>query len=143
MNQNEKAKEYLNKYKRATRKLESLKLQQEGIKATIQDISVSYSDMPTTHKKTDLSDDVVKLEGIQKKIQKQKEDMVNIRIDIEKSIMRLSNGDECLVLYYRYIHFETWEKICTLIDYEWAQMHRLHAKALRHIYDDVIKDDIE
>lgn len=50
------------------------------------------------------------------------EDVIEGLPQREKRLMRL-----------RYIHCKKWEEICIIMSYEWAQVHRLHAKALRKI----------
>lgn len=38
-----------------------------------------------------------------------------------------------VLLRYRYLDGKTWEEICEKLDYSWAQVHRLHTKALEQL----------
>ena len=37
---------------------------------------------------------------------------------------------------YRYIEGMPWESICIKMHYQWAQIHRIHAKAVQALQDD-------
>lgn len=72
---NEKKKEYLNRYKNAVKKYNSLQEQEERIRAEMGPGAIEYSGMPKAHKKTDLSDYMVRLEKILYKIADKKREM--------------------------------------------------------------------
>lgn len=50
-------------------------------------------------------------------------------IEIEEAIARLEPIERTLIRLY-YVEGLTWEQVCVAIHYEWAQTHRIHAKAL-------------
>ena len=128
---NEKKKEYLNRYKNAVKKYNSLQEQEERIRAEMGPGAIEYSGMPKAHKKTDLSDYMVRLEKILYKIADKKREMQEIRLEIEDKITDIDDGIQSRVLYLRYIRFLKWEDICGEIGYSWRQVHRAHSQALK------------
>lgn len=128
---NEKKKEYLNRYKNAVKKYNSLQEQEERIRAEMGPGAIEYSGMPKAHKKTDLSDYMVRLEKILYKIADKKREMQEIRLEIEDKITDIDDGIQSSVLYLRYIRFLKWEDICVEIGYSWRQVHRAHSQALK------------
>ena len=89
---NEKKKEYLNRYKNAVKKYNSLQEQEERIRAEMGPGAIEYSGMPKAHKKTDLSDYMVRLEKILYKIADKKREMQEIRLEIEDKITDIDDG---------------------------------------------------
>ena len=128
---NEKKKEYLNRYKNAVKKYNSLQEQEERIRAEMGPGAIEYSGMPKAHKKTDLSDYMVRLEKILYKIADKKREMQEIRLEIKDKITDIDDGIQSRVLYLRYIRFLKWEDICVEIGYSWRQVHRAHSQALK------------
>ena len=128
---NEKKKEYLNRYKNAVKKYNSLQEQEERIRAEMGPGAIEYSGMPKAHKKTDLSDYMVRLEKILYKIADKKREMQEIRLEIEDKITDIDDGIQSRVLYLRYIRFLKWQDICVEIGYSWRQVHRAHSQALK------------
>ena len=51
---------------------------------------------------------------------------------IEKVISNLPEREK-LLMRYRYINGKRWEEICYLMGYEWAQIHRVHARILENM----------
>ena len=128
---NEKKKQYLNRYKNAVKKYNSLQEQEELIRAEMGTGAIEYSGMPKAHKKTDLSDYMVRLEKILYKIADKKREMQEIRLEIEDKITDIDDGIQSRVLYLRYIRFLKWGDICVEIGYSWRQVHRAHSQALK------------
>lgn len=54
------------------------------------------------------------------------------QLAIEKAIDAL-DGTARTLMRYKYIDGHTWEEVCLLINYSWAQTHRLHARALEQL----------
>lgn len=139
---NEKKKEYLNRYKNAVRKYESLQEQEQQLRLEMDGPrAIEYSDMPIAHNQSDLSDYIVRLDKILSKIINKKRDMQEIRLDIESKIADVADGTQSRVLYLRYIRFMKWEDICVEVGYGWKQIHRIHSKALANFQ--IPQDDIE
>ena len=54
--------------------------------------------------------------------------------EIETAIECLDPRERTLIRLY-YIEGLTWEEVCVSMHYEWAQIHRIHALALRKLKD--------
>lgn len=131
---NEKKKEYLNRYKNAVRKYESLQEQEQQLRIEMDGPrAIEYSDMPKAHNQSDLSDYIVRLDKILNKIINKKRDMKEIRLEIESKIADVNDGVQSRILYLRYIRFMKWEDICVEIGYSWRQVHRAHSQALKNL----------
>lgn len=66
---------------------------------------------------------------------------VDKKTEAGRMIDRIEDQNERRVLRRRYLRGMKWEDICVDMDYEWAQTHRYHAKAL--INFNMILNDIE
>lgn len=131
---NEKKKEYLNRYKNAVRKYESLQEQEQQLRLEMDGPrAIEYSDMPKVHNQSDLSDYIVRLDKILSKIINKKRDMQEIRLEIESRIADVNDGVQSRVLYLRYIRFMKWEDICVETGYSWRQVHRTHSEGLKNL----------
>lgn len=72
---------------------------------------------------------VIKMIDVQDEINRQLAKAYEFMAKIEKAIENLPAREEYLIRL-RYIEHESWIDICKALDYEWAQVHRVHAKAL-------------
>lgn len=132
--QNEKKKEYLNKYRQAVHKYNSLQEQEKQLRSQMDGPkAIEYSDMPKAHKQTDLSDYMVRLERILDRIANEKNEMQKIQLEIEEKIIDVMDGEQSRILYLRYIQFMKWEDICVEMGYSWRQIHNIHSKALNDL----------
>lgn len=132
--QNEKKKEYLNRYRQAVRKYNSLQEQEKQLRSQMDGPkAIEYSDMPKAHKQTDLSDYMVRLERILDRIANEKNEMQKIQLEIEEKIIDVMDGEQSRILYLRYIQFMKWEDICVEMGYSWRQVHNIHSKALKDL----------
>lgn len=105
--------------------------------------AIRYSDMPKgSSNQADLSDYMAEREKVWKKVMKAKYKRIKVFQEVENVIEQLPTADERGILSARYIKGKPWENVCVECGYEWAQMHRIHFRALEQIYD-MIKDDIE
>ncbi|MFR4030564.1 MAG: hypothetical protein ACLTZA_02875 [Anaerostipes sp.] len=132
--QNEKKKEYLNRYRQAVRKYNSLQEQEKQLRSQMDGPkAIEYSDMPKAYKQTDLSDYMVRLERILDRIANEKNEMQKIQLEIEEKIIDVMDGEQSRILYLRYIQFMKWEDICVEMGYSWRQIHNIHSKALNDL----------
>ena len=132
--QNEKKKEYLNRYRQAVRKYNSLQEQEKQLRSQMDGPkAIEYSDMPKAHKQPDLSDYMVRLERILDRIANEKNEMQKIQLEIEEKIIDVMDGEQSRILYLRYIQFMKWEDICVEMGYSWRQIHNIHSKALNDL----------
>ena len=132
--QNEKKKEYLNRYRQAVRKYNSLQEQEKQLRSQMDGPkAIEYTDIPKAHKQTDLSDYIVRLERILTRIANEKNEMQKIQLEIEEKIIDVMDGEQSRILYLRYIQFMKWEDICVEMGYSWRQVHNIHSKALNDL----------
>ena len=89
-------------------------------------------DMPHAHDQKDLSDYAAKLDELERKLIKARYERIDLDAEIFADIERLEDETEKAVLTYRYLRRYSWEKICVEMGYQWAQMHRIHARALKN-----------
>ena len=131
---NEIKKEYLKGYRKIYLKIKSLEEQKQSLIESAQSAkAIKYSDMPKGSKQTDLSDYIIKLEQLYDEIEDKKQELNNLRLDIEGKITRLEDGIQSDLLRKRYIEFKKWEQICLEINYSWMHTHRIHSEALKNI----------
>lgn len=139
----EEKKEILKEYKKKIEKIKSLEEQKmSNIETMVSAKAQSYDDMPKGNKKADISDCIVQLEELINKIETAKLECLTLKIKIESAIIKVEDGIESDVLRKKYIQFKPWETICCEIGYEWAQTHRVHSNALKHINLNMIHNDI-
>ena len=55
------------------------------------------------------------------------------KLDIENLIVDLEDGEESDVIRKKYIELKIWDEICEELQVSWAQVHRIHRKALENI----------
>lgn len=79
------------------------------------------------------SDLVLKKIALEDKLMTLRARLIETHEQIEGAIESLQEPIERTVLRMRYINGMKWEEICVSIDYEWAQMHRIHNEALKNI----------
>ena len=126
--QNEKKKEYLNRYKNAVKKYKSLKEQEEALQLEIdgpKGVGYDSIGMPKgSSRPSDISDYIVRVEKILSKIDNKKKEMQKIRLEIEEKIADVD---------LRYVKFMKWEDICVELNCSWRQVHNIHSKALKNL----------
>ena len=89
--------------------------------------------MPKVSEQRDLSDYAAKLDELIQELKEERFEKIKRLQSIERVIKELDNEDMQTILRLRYIDGLKWEEVCVAINYEWAQMHRIHARALREI----------
>lgn len=134
---NEKKKEYLNRYKNAAKKYQSLREQEEALILEVnrpKGIEYDNVGMPKgSSRPSDISDYIVKVEEFLRKIDDKKKEMQQIRLEIEEKIADVEDGTQSKILYLRYIKFMKWEDICVEVNCSWRQVHNTHSKALKNL----------
>ncbi len=139
----EEKKEILNEYKNKVNKIKSLEEQKKSYIETMTTAkSQTYDDMPKGSKKVDISDILVRLDGLINEIEQTRFECLLYKIQIESAIVKVENGIEADILLKKYIQFKQWPNICCEIGYEWAQTHRIHSNALKNINLNMIYNDI-
>lgn len=127
-------KEYLTGYRKACKKIESLKEQLESLREIERSIkSQQLSDMPKGNHHQDLSDLMVKLEDLQAQIADAITDSCKIKLEIEEALWKLDDPEEARVLRFRYIYFMTGREISSTMSYSPRQIWRLHDNAIKNL----------
>ena len=137
---NDKVKQWLWRYREAKKDVRRLEGEINELIETQESCgSIEYSDMPKGKgNQGDLSDYMVKREKIWKKIQKARYKQIMTFQEIKNAIEQLPSADEREVMSCRYVQLnghkeKSWEEICVITGHEWAQTHRIHARALKNI----------
>lgn len=127
----EEKKEYLNSYKKACIKLVALQEQMESLREVGQTARTQQlSDMPKGGKRhKDLSDLIVKL---QDKIDDVVIKTLQVKVNIEESLLEIEDAEEARVLRFRYIDFMKWEEISEKMNYSYRQVLYVHGRALEN-----------
>lgn len=128
-------KEYLAGYRKACKKIESLKEQLESLQEIEQSVrSQQLSDMPTgSNHHQDLSDLMIKLEDLQAQIADAITESCKIKLEIEEALWKLDDPEEARVLRFRYIYFMTGKEISSIMSYSPRQIWRLHDNAIKNL----------
>lgn len=128
-------KEYLTGYRKACKKIESLKEQLESLREIERSIkSQQLSDMQKgSNHHQDLSDLMVKLEDLQAQIADAITDSCKIKLEIEEALWKLDDPEEARVLRFRYIYFMTGREISSTMSYSPRQIWRLHDNAIKNL----------
>lgn len=89
------------------------------------------------------SDIVAKIVDLEIEINQDIDKLITLKLDIEAKIKTVESPKEQLVLRYRYIDCKRWEEIAYIMGYAWAQVHRIHKRAIeKMIHNDTLKSDI-
>ncbi len=81
----------------------------------------------------DLSDELARIDSLEKKLEKEKSKCIESYISIENQIKTVKNEDENDVLFYRYVKGLRWWEIAEKMDYTEQWIHKLHGRALGHL----------
>ena len=130
--ENELKKEYLRSYTPAVSAARRLEEEIERLRADKMAPALVMDDMPHAHDQKDLSGYAAKLDELERKLIKARYERIDLYAEIFADIERLEDETEKTVLTYRYLRRYSWEKICVEMGYQWAQVHRIHARALKN-----------
>lgn len=131
-NENESKKEYLRSYIPAVGAARRLEEEIEQLRADKMAPALVMDDMPHAHDQKDLSDYAARLDELERKLIKARYERIDLYAEIFADIESLEDETEKTVLTYRYLRRYSWEKICVEMGYQWAQVHRIHARALKN-----------
>lgn len=132
--ENETKKEYLDKFREnrdAVKRIEEQIKEFElfEISPKINSIDVKTHDSSVAK---DLSAYIVKKNELVEKMIQARYRRVRTYTEIFQAIEEVPDERERQVLTLRYIKCLKWEEIAVEMHVEWAQVHRIHAKALKH-----------
>lgn len=133
---NQAKKEYLQRYGRALREQQALEAEIEMLREQYAlPPGVQYSDMPKSPNAAagDLSEYFIKAEALIGKLSKKKAEGIRIMEQIIDAIDRMPDhqqGNEKLLLRYRYIRLMKWEEVAEAMGYSEDRIKHIHGDAL-------------
>ena len=130
--ENDLKKVYLSKFresKEAVKRIEDQITALELDEASPKTIDI---EMHGSRARKDMSDYATKKDELISKMMQARYMRVSTYTDIFQAIENAPNERERQVLTYRYIKCLKWEEIAVEMHVEWAQVHRIHANALKH-----------
>lgn len=136
------AKEFLKGYQNALKRLETIRLQIDELRASQLGGAIKYSDMPKAHNITDLSDYAAKYDELLRRFVGEKTEAICKMELIHQVISTLSDQDEQRLLVLKYIKNTSWDDIPDMMNISRATMHRMHSRALQKIKN-LIPEKIE
>lgn len=128
--ENEKKKEYLKRYHSAVLAEKAIQQEIDELRMDKMYPMLIQDGMPHGSSCGDLSEYAAQLDGLLADLKEQMEKRISIRREITQKIEQMQDETEKMVLRLRYIHWLRWEQIAERMGYGWAQVHRIHGKAL-------------
>lgn len=130
--QNEEKKRYLRSYQAAVRREREICDEIQRLRESKMFPSLQMPDgMPRgSGGNADLSEYAVQVEREVEKLGRVKKRQMELYYEINAAIKRVKDDREQEVLWLKYIQGLTWEQVAVRMGYAWAQIHRIHAKAL-------------
>lgn len=132
---NEKKKEYLRQFResvRAVRRIEEQIKELEANEMCPSAISLNGMPIASSYNNKDLSVYIAKKDELLSHMIRARHKRIVLYHDIFKRIEDLQDEDEKEVLTLRYIKGMKWEAVACHRHVEWAQVHRIHARALKN-----------
>lgn len=130
--ENDLKKEYLSKFresKEAVKRIEEQITELERYESSPRTIDIG---MHGSRARKDMSDYAAKKDELISKMMQARYMRVSTYTDIFQAVENVPNERERQVLTLRYIKCLKWEEIAVEMHVEWAQVHRIHANALKH-----------
>ena len=135
------AKEYLLRYKEASRDVIDTLEELENLRSLITQVKAAQSDserIKASGNQDPLGDAMVKLIMMENELKSRVEDMKSIIEEIKETISKVKDDDLSRLLYKRYIALKSWEKIAIEMDYSYRWVLRLHGNALKKV-EEILK----
>lgn len=133
------AKQYLRQLRRLDHIVQSKLDQVESLRSLAEKIThvpktVSVQKSIPQDKMLELMPKIVDLE---KEINRDIDDLLDLKIKIRREIDSIDNDDYKLLLMLRYVNFKTWEEIAVEMGYTYQWVHVLHSRALIYFEEKV------
>ena len=131
-NENNLKKEYLRGYRTNRRRINRIDDEVTELRELAASVKATdYSGMPHgSGNQKDLSDELARIDTLEKKLEQEREKCVESYISIENLIKSVKNEDENDVLFYRYVKGLRWWEIAEKMDCTEQWVHKLHGRAL-------------
>lgn len=134
-NENNLKKEYLRGYRSNRRRINRIDDEVTELRELAASVKATdYSGMPHgSGNQKDLSDELARIDTLEKRLEQEREKCVESYISIENLIKSVKNEDENDVLFYRYVKGLRWWEIAEKMECTERWIHKLHGKALEHL----------
>lgn len=127
----EKIKAKLKRYRFIAGEISDLLDERERLRSLAEKITPSLSFAPVHGANTDkVAPVVANLIEVERYIEKRSKELLRARMEAEQLIDRLPGERHRAVLKSYYFSRRSWEECCVAVGYEWAQIHRIHSRAL-------------
>lgn len=130
---NEDKKKKLKAYIHANEKISDLVDEIVVLKSKVEKVTPTLSDMPNGGGMSDKSCIIDTYLDMIDDLEKEVRILRNIRREVEYLISTIDDWTVERVMRLRYIDNLRWEDICCRTNYEWAQVHRFHARGLEAV----------
>ncbi len=129
------AKEYLSQAKYLDMRINSKLEQIESLRLLATKATSVLTGMPHSPRKTDsaMADTVAKIIDLQNEINRDIDNLVELKQEITKAIKSISDMECQMILEKRYLCFFSWEQISVDLSYSIQHTFRIHEKALKEI----------
>lgn len=137
-----KAKEYLQLLNKYDILIDAKSEKIQRLKALAEKTTKIFTDtgnVQTSYKNDVLEDSVIKIMELQKELNVEVKEMLEVQEDIERMINNLKNNNYCEILYKRYVYKQTWEKIAVDMSFSMQWVQTLHGRALQEIQKELDK----
>lgn len=136
---NQDKKEYLLGYQRINHHINSLLLEQQGLRDLVVSVSPNLSGMPRGGGGSGTQGAISKIVDLETEINAEIDKLVEKRKEIESVIRAVEDGALRALLEYRYINGKKWEEIALMMGYDYRWVLRLHGRALELVDEQAIK----
>lgn len=127
----EEIKAKLKRYRFIAGEISDLLDERERLRSLAEKITPSLSFAPVHGANTDkMAPVVANLIEVERYIEKRSKELLRARMEAEQIIDRLPDERHRAVLKSYYFSRRSWEECCVAVGYEWAQIHRIHSRAL-------------
>lgn len=129
------AKEWLQRYLNAKKEINRLVQVLAEVRASQANIkAIEYSDMPRYPSvNSDLSAGIIKCEQMEEKIERKRQEQIDILHEVTAVIDQISDVDQRTVLTLRYLHGAGWNRISGDMDKDCRTVLRIHGRALENV----------
>ncbi len=130
----EEIKVMLKRYRFIAGEISDLLEERQRLKSLAEKITPSLSHASTPSKERDkMTAAVANLIELKIYIEKRSKELLQARTKAEMLLDRLPDERQRAVLKCYYFSKRTWEECCVAMGYEWAQIHRIHSRALNDL----------
>lgn len=132
------AKEYLTQIRKISMQINEKSEEIAKLKAQIEGGSISYEKDGTTSGHTDTERNahmIMRLIELKDEINYQVDMLILAKQRAMALIDMVTDTNQMMVLYDRYIHFKSWERISTEMNYSLPYIYRIHKLALAEFQD--------